>query len=472
MNSKLKNYRKNPTLWFKDFWPDIYIWDKLEEISNAIVENRRVVVPSGHGIGKTWLMARIALWFLYCHYPAKVITTAPTWNQVEKLLWSEIAMAHSSSVHPLKGRILLTQLKIEEDWFAIGFSTKGTNAEREYGAPKFQGYHSPNMMIILDEGPGVDHAIWLASETLITGDNNKIVAIGNPTSPTGDFFDACKSPLWKKIEVSSFDHPNIKENKSIVPGAVTRDWIEERRSEWGDDSPLWIAKILGQFPAEGTDTLIPLTWAEACVGLPLEPIGSKHLGVDVARYGGDSTVFTIMLGRVVLPQEVYNKKDTNFTTGRTEVLNKEHAFDAIGVDDGSMGGGVVDNLENDGIDVDAVIFGGSAIEDERFENMKAEIFWNLREDVRLTYEAVKAGKLENARISLPDDKELINQLCSIKYSYTRKGKIKIETKDDMKKRGLKSPDKADSLAIANSAGRSSDIGEISIISVSQEDDDD
>lgn len=438
----LKEYQKNPIQWFKDFWPGVYVWEKQEEIAKAIVENRRVVVPSGHGIGKTWLMARIALWFLYCHYPAKVITTAPTWNQVEKLLWSEISKAHTSSVHPLKGRILLTQLKIEDDWFAIGFSTKGTNTEREYGAPKFQGYHSPNMLIILDEGTGVDHAIWLASETLITGENNKIVAIGNPTSPTGDFYNACVSPLWRKVNVSSFDHPNVVQDKAIIPGAVTREWIDERRSEWGEDSPLWQAKVLGQFPAEGQDTLIALAWAEACIGLELSREGMRKLGVDVARFGGDSTVFTVVEGEVVLPQEAYNKKDTVFTTGVIESKHKNKAFDAIGVDDGSMGGGVVDNLNADDIDVEPFVFGSSAIEDERFENLKAEIFWNLREDIK------------NKKISLPDDKELINQLCSIKYGFTRKGKIKIESKDDMKRRGFKSPDKADSLAIAWSAGRS------------------
>lgn len=458
----LKEYQKNPIQWFKDFWPNIYVWEKLEEIAKAIVENRRVVVPSGHGIGKTWLMARIALWFLYCHYPAKVITTAPTWNQVEKLLWSEISKAHSSSLHGLKGRILLTQLKIEDDWFAIGFSTKGTNAEKEYGAPKFQGYHSPNMLIILDEGTGVDHAIWLAAETLITGDNNKIVAIGNPTSPSGDFYNACASPLWHKVNVSSFDHPNVKQNKIIVPGAVTREWIEDRKQEWGEDSPIWQAKVLGQFPAEGEDTLIALGWAEACVGLELGTDGLRRLGEDIARYGGDMTVLTDVFGPTVFPQEVYAKKDTNHTIGRTKQKNETANYDAIGIDDTGVGGGVTDALEEEGLPVEAFNFGASAIESDKFENLKAEIYWNLREDIKTT------ALTENKLISLPDDKELINQLCSIKFKITRKGRIAIESKDDLKKRGLKSPDKADSLAIAWSTGRSTHDPGITIISTEED----
>lgn len=452
----MEDYQKNPTEWFKAMWPDIYIWDKLQEISKSIVQNRRVVVPSGHGIGKTWLMARIALWFLYCHYPAKVITTAPTWNQVEKLLWSEISKAHGSAKYRLRGDLLLTQLKLDDDWFAIGFSTKGTNTEREYGAPKFQGYHSPNMLIILDEGPGVDHAIWLASETLITGDNNKIVAIGNPTSPSGDFYNACKSPLWKKVNVSSFDHPNVKQGKIIVPGAVTREWIDERKQEWGENTPLWQAKVLGEFPAEGEDTLIPLSWVEACVGLKLGTDGDKKLGVDVARFGGDSTVLAQFHGPTLQPLEVANKKDTVWTSGRVIRLNTTNKFDAIAVDDGSMGGGVVDNLNDAEVEVEPFNFGGSAIEKDKFENAAAEIMWNLREAFR------------DKTISIPDDKELINQLCSRKYGFSRKGRIKIESKDDMKKRGLKSPDRADAVAIAYSAGRIQSEPTISVIDIGGE----
>lgn len=460
----LKQYQSNPNDFLKAAWPDIYLWDKLIELNSLIATYRRVIVPSGHGVGKTWDIAHIALWFLFCFYPAKVITTAPTWTQVEKLLWSEISKAYNTSQVALGGRLLTTDLKIEEDWFAIGFSTRGRAAEREYGAPRFQGFHSENLLVLLDEGPGVEHEIWTSIETLITGVNNKIVAIGNPTSPTGDFYEACKSPLWKKLTISSFDHPNVKENRIIVPGAVTRDWIEERRLDWGEDSPLWVSKVLGEFPAEGTDTLIPLTWVEACVGLDLRKYDEddkiidtpKRLGVDVARYGDDKTVLCQIFARMVQPFESVSKKDTNWTIGRVKVLNIENSFDEIGVDDTGVGGGVTDGLEDSGIDVNAENFGSSAIEDDKFENRRAELFWVLREDIK------------NKSISLPDDKELVNQLCSIKFSYTRKGKIKIESKDEMKKRGLKSPDKADALAIANGMSRQGKEPRITIISAEED----
>lgn len=432
-----KTLQQNPVRFFHAAWPGIYLWDKLEEVCIQIVKNRRVIIPSGHGVGKTWLLARIALWFLFCFYPSKVITSAPTWSQVELLLWSEIKNAYNTTQFKLGGRLLDTQLKIEEDWFAIGLSTRGKASEREFGTPKFQGFHSENLLVLLDEAPGVESEIWTSVETLITGANNKIVAIGNPTSPSGKFYDACKSPLWTKIGISSFDHPNVRTGQAVVPGAVTIEWIDERRKEWGEDSPLWKAKVLGQFPDEGDDTLIPLSWAEACVGLDLGVEGDKKLGVDVARFGSDMTVFCTMMGPTVLPLESVNKKDTNFTIGRVRVLNNNGSFDQVAIDDTGVGGGVTDGLYDIDSHIEPVNFGEAASENDKFENMKAELYWNLREDIR------------DKKISLPDDKELINQLCSIRYSYTRKGRIKIESKDELKKRGLKSPDKADALALAN-----------------------
>ena len=222
------------------------------------------------------------------------------------------------------------------------------------------------------------------------------MAIGNPTSPSGDFYEACKNPLYHKIIISCFDHPNIKEGKDIVPGAVTREWIEERRLDWGEDSPLWKAKVLGEFPDEGEDTLIPLSWAEACIGLDLPKEGDKKLGVDVARFGGDMTVFCEMNGRVVLPLESAQKKDTVWTAGVIQRKNTITNYDYIGVDDDGVGGGVTDMINDSGIDNEPFRGGEKAIEDDKFENKRAEAFWILREDIK--------SKL----ISLPDDKQLLN----------------------------------------------------------------
>jgi len=403
------------------------------------------VVRSGHGIGKSWLMGRLALWFLYCHYPAKVITTAPTWPQVEKILWGEIRSAYSKSKIPLGGIPLQTELKLKDDWFAVGLSTAETAAQREYGATKMQGYHSPNMLFILDEAAGVPKEIWTTATGIITGDNNKIVAIGNPASPTGAFFDTFKSSIWNKLHISCINHPNVKENKVIVPGCVTKDWIEERKIEWGEDSPLYKAKVLGDFPDESEDTLIPLSWIETAVQKELQIERITKAGCDVARFGGDETVIFISDDNCF--EMVWNvvKKDTMETSGKIGQLHGEYKFEKIGVDDSGVGGGVSDRCRELGLPIHKINFGEKAIDSEQFANLKAELFWILRD------------RFKNNEIKIPNDDILINQLASIKYQYTSRGQIKIESKDDMKRRGLKSPDRADALAICNYAGSGKEV---------------
>ncbi|HCX21360.1 MAG TPA: hypothetical protein DHN29_05560 [Cytophagales bacterium] len=399
-------------------------------------------MPSGHGIGKTWLSARLALAFLYSFYPSKIITTAPTWPQVETLLWGEIRKAHSESKIPLGGLPQKTKLELSPDWFLRGLSTTGSVAEREFGATRFQGFHSENLLVILDEAPGVEPSIWIATESLIVGDNNRILAIGNPTSPTGMFYDACRSPLWNKIQVSCYDHPNVKENRTVIPGAVTPNWIDERKQEWGEDSPLYKAKILGDFPDEGEDTLIPLSWAEDAMHKQLKAEGKRRLGCDVARFGSDKTVIFEMNGPVANLLDVTGKVDTMVTVGKIRSYAKDDTL--IAVDDSGVGGGVTDRLRELEDSVDAVNFGERAIEPERFANLKAEAFWLLRERFKPN---------SPDPIQIPDSQELLFQLTSIKYTCTSKGQIKIESKEDMKKRGMKSPDLADALAICNYAGR-------------------
>ena len=284
-------FQKNPIEFFRFCWGDeIIIWDKLDEICKSVVNNKRTIVRSGHGIGKSWLMGRLALWFLYCYYPSKVVSTAPTWHQVEKILWGELRKAYMTSRVDLGGKLLQTELKLNEDWFAFGLSTSQTNEQKDFGAVKMQGIHSPNLLFILDEGAGVPKEIWTASTSLLTGENNKIIAIGNPASPRGEFFEAFKSPIWNKISISCYDHPNVRQNKTLVQGCVSKEWIEERKIEWGENSPLFKAKVLGEFPDEGEDTLIPLSSVEKAVIKEHVWAKSKKLGCDVARFGSDETI--------------------------------------------------------------------------------------------------------------------------------------------------------------------------------------
>lgn len=447
------------------------------EILRAITLHRKVAVRSGHGVGKSWLMARIALWFLSCFYPAKVVTSAPTWFQVKDILWSELRAAHGSSAFPIGGKLNLTELKLDDDWFAVGISTREAVGNREFGATKMQGFHSKNLLVLLDEAAGVTTEIWKGADSLTTGGNNRILAVGNPASPSGDFYNCFKSPTWHKIAISCLDHPNVVSGREIIPGAVTKDWVDDKKREWGEDSPLFKAKVLGEFPAEGKNTLFPLTWVELAMRRIVTREGIRRLGCDVARYGEDKTVIAEEIGRMARLLDISGKQPTTVTAGKLIQFHTEHSdecwvdedgeksdeckfdgehYDHIGVDDSGVGGGVTDIVEEEGYEVDAINFGGNAIENDKFENLKAEAFWILREAMN------PDGNPEDL-IGLEQDEELLSQLVNLRYEITRKGKIKIESKDEMKKRGHKSPDRADALAITHYAGRNSKEPDIRII---------
>lgn len=446
----LEVWRRDPVAFIEFCWPDSVVWAKLREVCAAVPYHSRIVVRSGHGVGKSWLMARLAIWWMSCYDHAKVITTAPTWTQVEKILWAEIRTAYNSAVVPFGGHMLQTEWKISDDRFAIGIATAEQSQNRQFGATRIQGYHSPNLLFLLDEGAGVAEEIWTGALSLLTGENNRLLAIGNPTSPEGAFFDAFKGDSgWKKIQISCTDHPNVVKGQTVVPGAVTRKWVEERREEWGETSVLYKAKVLGEFPDESDDTLIPMSHIMAAVERKWLPDLDKEgkeiprpawltmWATDIARYGDDETVVFRREDRNFLYEMISKKSATTRTAG--EITRKWVECKTRGTvftDDGGVGGGVTDILRENGVTTQAVNFGEKAEDTEKFYNRKAEMFWRMKL-------AFKDGE-----VSIPNDEVLISQLASVRYYYTKTGQIAIESKDDMKRRGLKSPDRADALAIA------------------------
>lgn len=400
------------------------------QICDSIKANKRTAAPSGHGIGKTHLAARLALWFLFSYPHSKVLTTAPTWHQVENLLWREIRKAYQDSLYPLGGSLLQTELNIDEDWFAIGLSTND--------AIRFQGIHASRVLIIFDEATGVAGEIWDAAEGVAVGNNDRFLAIGNPTDPTSQFKHVCDSPLWNVIHLNAEEHPNVLEEREIIPGAVTKEWIDERLQEYGGkDTALYRARVLGKFPEQGDDMLISLADVERAQERWVRPSGTAQaLGVDVARYGSDETVeIEIYQNGVVAEPKAIRGQNLMETAGR---IKASYALKKA-VDDSGLGGGVTDRLQEQKVEILPYIAGEKAIDSERFINRRAETWWVIRE------------MLKKDELDLPPDNKLAADLTNIKYTYTSKGQIKLESKDDVKKRLGRSPDRGDALAIALAA---------------------
>lgn len=425
-------------------------YDRQEEILFSLASNPRTTVRSAHGVGKTWSAAGGILWFISSFVPSTVVTTAPTARQVRDILWKEINVQYYKAKTPLGGRILTQQLIMSdrEKWFATGFTTE------EHDLDRFQGFHNINILVVIDEACGVSKTIYDAVEGLLSaGLMVRLLLIGNPTNENTEFGKSFKSQLYDKFHLSAFDSPNfttfgitiedMRNNtweKKIVgdlprPYLTTPKWVYERYQEWGEDSPLYQVRVMGNFPEEAEDTLIPLFWIERAQLLNLEPSGVKSLGVDIARSGGDESVIIMRHGGVASAPKVWTHKDTMQSTGIIKNYIDEHKPDIVNIDVIGMGAGVVDRLNEQEYGVNGVNVGERATEPDKYFNLRSELYWKIRQ------------KLERSELELPDDSILTNELTGFRYEFTSKGQLKLEPKEKTKDRVGKSPDRADSLAL-------------------------
>jgi len=240
-----------------------YVWSKMVEVAESVRDYQKTCVYAGHSVSKTFEAARLALWFLFTHKPSTVISTAPTFDQVEKILWKEIHLAHTNAKIPLGGRLTATQLDIDpaRKWFAYGFATKPDTVTGE--ATRFQGYHNEYVLIIFDEAAGILPQIWKASEHLLANPNCKILVIGNPTSAYGSFADCENDPTWHCVNISVKDTPNYIEDRQVIPGVSGRDYEAMIRNKYGEDSNEYAIRILGRKPEYSVGTYLGKGLAKA-----------------------------------------------------------------------------------------------------------------------------------------------------------------------------------------------------------------
>lgn len=403
------------------------IWERQQEIAEAVRDHRRVAVRSCHHSGKTFLAAAAAHWWLNAFNPALVITTAPTLRQVKDLLWYEIA-AHARRAH-LGGKLATLSYDLSPTQRALGFTTN----EPE----RFQGWHNENILVIVDEASGVGEEIYQAIEGILTGPNAHLLLIGNPNFPAGTFYEAFRSPLYQKFHISAYDVP-----ERLLPSA----WAEERLAEWGEESPAYQVRVLGNFPPQGDDSLINMQWVEDAFEREIAASGDAEIGVDVARYGSDESVAYVRRGSVIVDFEAWHGQNTVESAGRVAVLAKKHQATLIKVDDIGVGGGVTDTLAAMNLPVQGINVGDAASDKETYYNLRTEIFQGL------------ADRFKDGDIVLPRDDTLLDQLTQLRYTFTPRGQKKLTPKEEMKKTrsnsaAWQSPDRADALALCFAPAR-------------------
>lgn len=515
MNKELlARVQKNPQIFIEKVLGVSTMEKYQAQICQDVADYDRVAVSACHAVGKTWLLARIVLWFLYCFPGAKIITTAPTNRQVEMLLWGEIGVAVKNALYNLGGHLTQKKLQIDSDWYAMGFSpakTAGGDDNGEQKGSTFQGWHGEYILIVFDEAVGVPPDVWVQVEGLLTsGKIVKFVCIANPTTKNCDFFELFSMPSWKKVHLSCFDSPNLIANgisnkeeleKEIellqgmdegarldriknylkpVPHLISCQWVIEKALEWGIDDPRFQSKVLGIFPDLDDTVLIQGRDVEAAQARKhdCKSKGKRFIGIDVARFGDDKSCFTELvegenkLGPVHTRTKKTSKKDLMETTGdaiRFIMDDWEGEQVIVGIDATGLGSGVYDRLielqrEGEiprkirfielhyGMSVRNIQKGRKATKQEELEQKS---YLNIK---ALMYNDL--GQALKNELRLRKDSTYNQQLPTIKYKFNSTGKMVIESKQDYKKRtGKPSPDESDSLAMANFVRRFTGYGD-------------
>jgi hypothetical protein len=425
-----------------------FVWSRQRLILESIRDNRKTAVRSCHGVGKSWTAALAASWWLDTHDPgsAFVVTTAPTFPQVRAILWRYIRRVHKAGNLP--GRVNQTEWHIGDELVAFG------RKPADHDESAFQGIHARYVLVILDEACGIPEQLWIAADALTTNADCRILAIGNPDNPAAHFRKVCMPGSgWNTISVSAFDSPNLTGEKvpnDLAMALVSRDWVEEKRREWGEDNPLYKAKVLGAFAEDHPNQVVRQSDMAVC-RLPLEEppavddLLPVELGVDVGG-GGDETVIRERRGRLA-------GREWSARTDRPELIAPmvlaaimETGATAVKIDSIGIGFGVIGELRNmvgndlHSARIEAVNVAEKSSEPDKYLNLRAELWWEVGRGL-CARRGWDLSTMENADAA-------VAQLLEPRWDVDAQGRIRVEKKEEVIKRLGRSPDNADALLLA------------------------
>lgn len=416
----------------KDESIDEWQAETLTDIGNAvkngasIEEAIRLAISSGHGIGKTAFVSWVILWFISTREFPQIVVTSNTANQLSAKTWRELAKWHRLAINKHWFEWTATKFYHKEypdTWFASAIPWSINNSEA------FAGTHEKHVLVIYDEASGIHDQIWEVTEGAMTTPGAMWLAFGNPTKNTGRFrecFGKFKHRwLTKQIDSRQAKKASLKQ---------IQQWVDD----YGEDSDFVRVRVRGVFPRAGSNQFIGSDVVEQCIKYVAEGYEGleKILGVDVARFGEDQSVLTRRQGRKVHKPNKYRGLDTMQLASKVVEEIDEYKPDAVFIDGVGVGSGVVDRVRQlrPSANVIEVNAGQTANDSSKYFNKRAEMWGRVRD-------FLKAGA------DLPDDNELHEELQSVEYGFSPKQQIQIEKKEDMKARGLSSPDCADSLCL-------------------------
>lgn len=447
--SKRDVYLTNPALWAKEVLGK-HLWSKQREIAQSVVDNTHTAVVSCNGAGKSGIAGILAVWWVATHNPedVAVICSAPTYVQIARVLFREIqdnfklAEKHGNK---LPGYITQSQEWKMDDGTVIAFGRRPADKDI---VSAFQGIHRRYVFVILDEAGGIPEDLYTATEAVTNTADARVLAIGNPDSRGTPFHKIFREdPTWNKMRISAYDTPNFTEEKDEVPQEllpllIQPSWVEKQKISWGEDSARFKSKVLGEFPDEADNTFFSQTAIDKAVDTEIveDMENNAVLGVDLARFGEDDSVVYINRGGLCRKLDTWTKATAVESANRIHRLAIESGVKEVRIDAAGLGGPVVDlvaNLSENRYLVISMLGSAASPDNTRWMNARAANYDNLRE-------GMLSGKFDID----PDDKQLLDEMLMIQYKFTPKGAIQIESKDDMRSRGVKSPDSLDALVYA------------------------
>jgi hypothetical protein len=518
-DEKMKRYQTDPEAWMIErfgespqalrwsLWPgyENHQWDGTPDpfmtMFSSLAKRQWLGIESATSTGKTWMLPRVIYWFLDCFPNSLVVTTAPKQQQLKAVLWSEIAKCFNKfkKIRPKAEMFSLRILpngttrqkgmsadeELQDMWSAIGV-VSGVRAGEE-SATKMQGYHRENMIFVIEEAAGVPASVFTAIKNTCTGDNNIIIAVGNPDATTDALHQFCVLPQVQHVRISGLDHPNVVLGRTVIPGAVTPKSIEQRAAEYGRETNFFKSRVRGIAPEQANDALIRYDWLLSVTpamlpeGRIYEPIEDAEdsfnaLGVDVAN-STDGDAACLCWGRknhITELQEFQcpNANDIAYNVVKDDLWLEEHKKNQyrtgklkvhkvrggrIGIDAVGVGVGTVNQFLDLGYEDVKALQGGAdksiipTVDDETQLGKKKPMyaFKSLRAQMYFLF-AQELQKREFS-IDIKDKRVLIalfKELVSVRQD-NKAGAIQIESKESLKKRLGKSPNLADAAVYWN-----------------------
>lgn len=425
-------YRHNPVAFVREVLgaePDPW---QIQLLTWIAEDERRISVASGHGVGKSTVIAWAMLWFVLTRFPVKVVVTAPTSAQLYDAMFAELKR-WVKELPPAIGQLLEAKTDRVEVKASATEAFISARTSRSEQPEALQGVHSSHVMLVADEASGVPEGVFEAAAGSMSGHSAVTILAGNPTKSSGLFYETHHKlkDRWKTLTVSCLDSPRVSDA-----------YVEEMKDRYGEDSNAYRVRVLGLFPLRDDDTIIPVDLVDSAQHRDVThaPNAPEVWGLDVARFGSDASALCKRRSNVVpAGTRIWRGLDLMQLCGAVKAEYDACPADErpveLLVDSIGMGAGVVDRLRELRLPARGVNVSESPAMKETYANLRAELW----------YQALAWLQARDSK--LPKDERLFAELTAPKYQFTSGGKIQVESKADMKKRGMPSPNCADAFVL-------------------------